>query len=234
MPSASVSPAPYRAPYRAPPQASCRAPYRAPGRPPGWLQAASGTPLALERLIHSGSFTASGTLLALELPRRCALPWAPRSQRRRPPHSATWALMRRPLRWWRHRPLPTRRPCLRPPCPRRPCPRRPCHPREHLIEYNRHPPCPYSRHRAPRASQHRPTSCPARRLNAARRQAQRPARRLCVATGALVSVPVPRAAARAYRYRWGAVVSTRMQRAAARAYRYRRCSCATRPCSCTC
>ena len=63
---------------------------RAPGRPPGWLQAASGTPLALERLIHSGSFTASGTLWALELPRRCALPWAPRSQRRRPLHSATW------------------------------------------------------------------------------------------------------------------------------------------------
>ncbi len=205
MPSASVSPAPYRAPYRAPPRASCRAPYRAPGRPPGWLQAASGTPLALERLIHSGSFTASGTLLALELPRRCALPWAPRSQRRRPLHSAmfraTWALMRRPLRWRHHRPLPTRR---------RACPRRPCHPREHLIEYSRHPPCPYSRHRAPRASQHRPTSCPARRLHAARRPAQRPARRL----SALVSVPVPRAAARAYRYR--------------------RCSCATRPCSCTC
>lgn len=196
----------------APPcRASCRAPCRAPGRPPGWLQAASGTPL--ERLIHSGSFTASGTLLALELPRRCALPWAPRSQRRRPLHSAmlgaTWVLSRRPLRQRRHRPLPTRR-RVRPPC----------QPQEHLIEYNRHPPCPYIRHRATRAAQQRPTSCPARRLHAASRRAQHPARRLSVASGALVSVPVLRARpARRLRPREsctvsvteGTVVSTRMQ-----------------------
>jgi len=187
MPSASVS--------RAPPRAPSRAPSRAPGRPPGGLQAAS------------------GTLWALELPRRCALPWAPHSQRRRPLHSAmlgaTWVLSRRPLRQRRHRPLPTRR-RVRPPC----------QPQEHLIEYNRHPPCPYIRHRATRAAQQRPTSCPARRLHAASRRAQHPARRLSVASGALVSVPVLRARpARRYRrlrprestVTEGTVVSTRMQ-----------------------
>jgi hypothetical protein len=188
--------------------------------------------LALELLIHSGSFTASGTLgPRAAAPVRAAVGAALATPPSTPQcdlgTDASAVEVAAPWSVADTASSSASMPSASMPSASMPTPRTP-------DRVQPPPSMPVQSSPAPRAAQHRPTSCPARRLNAARRQAQRPARRLCVASGALVSVPVPRAAARAYRYRGGAVVSTCMQRAAARAYRYRRCSCATRPCSYAC